>query len=61
MDAIQNSQNYNSQEAGHLEVEAVLGSSLEKKTRYQTTLKRDLYRAIEVLRTLQAERSEREE
>ena len=51
--AIQKSQKHNSQEAGHLEVEAVLGSSLEKMTRYQSALKRDLYRAIEMLRVVQ--------
>ena len=60
MSAVQNLRNDNSQEAGHLEVEAVLGSSLEKMTRYQSALKRDLYRAIEMLRTLQAEKRERE-
>jgi hypothetical protein len=54
--AFQNSQNLNSQEAGHLEVEAHLGNALEKMTRYQSVLKRDLYRAIETLRKLQAER-----
>ena len=58
--AIQRSQNNKSQGAGHLEVEAVLGSTLEKMTRYQSTLKRDLYRAIEMLRALQAERRELE-
>lgn len=58
--AIQRSQHHNSQEAGHLEVEAVLGSSLANMTRYQSALKRDLYRAIEMLRTVQAERRERE-
>lgn len=56
IDAFQNSQNHNSQEAGHLEVEAVLGSALEKMTRYHSALMRDLYRAIETLRKLQAER-----
>jgi hypothetical protein len=60
INAIQKSQNNNSQEAGHLEVEAVLESSLEKMTRYQSTLKRDLYRAFETLRTVQAERRKRE-
>jgi hypothetical protein len=57
--AFQNSQNQQSQQAGHLEVEAVFGSSLANMNRYQSSLKRDLYRAIEVLRALQAERSER--
>jgi len=61
LNMLQDSSNHNSQEAGHLEVEAVLGSSLDKLTRYQSALKRDLYRAIEMLRSLQAERREREE
>jgi hypothetical protein len=58
--AVQNFKNNNSQEGGHLEVEAVLGSSLEKMIRYQSTLKRELYRAIETLHKTQAERRERE-
>lgn len=58
--AIQRSQNNDSQEAGHLEVEAVLGSTFEKMTRYQSTVKRDLYRAIDKARELQRERRERE-
>jgi hypothetical protein len=61
LNLLQKSNNHNSQEAGHLEVEAVLGSSLDKLTRYQSTQKRDLYRAIEMLRSLQTERVEREE
>ena len=60
INAFQNSQNSNSQEAGHLEFEAVLGNSLANMTRYQTGLKRELYRAIEMLRKIQAERRERE-
>lgn len=58
--AFQNSQNSDSQEAGHLEFEAVLGNSLENVTRYQSGLKRELYRAIEMLRKIQAERKEGE-
>ena len=57
---LQTSQNHNRQEGSQLEVEAVLGSSLDKLTRYQSTLKRDLYRAIDMLRALQTERRERE-
>lgn len=60
INAFQNSQDSNSQKAGHLEFEAVLGNSLANMTRYQSVLKRDLYRAIEELRKTQAERSERE-
>ncbi len=56
--AVQNSQKHNSQVGGHLEVEAVLGSALEKMTRYQSRLKNELYRAIETLRKIQAERRE---
>jgi hypothetical protein len=61
INAFQNSHNSNSQEAGHLEFEAVLGNSLANMTRYQSALKRDLYRAIEMLRKIQAERGEGEE
>ena len=61
VNAVQRSQNTDTQEAGHLEVEAVMGSSLEKIVRYQSALKRDLYRAIEIWRELQAQRREREE
>jgi hypothetical protein len=46
----------NSQKGEHLEVEAVLGSTLDKMTRYQSALKRDLYRTIDMLCKLQAER-----
>ena len=60
VNAFQNSQNSNSQNAGQLEFEAVLGNSLTHMTRYQSALKRDLYRAIETLRKLQMERRERE-
>ena len=59
INAFQNSQNSNSQNTGHLEFEAVLGNSLANMTRYQSALKRDLYRAIETLRKIQAERRER--
>jgi hypothetical protein len=48
-------------EAGHLEVEAILASSLANVTRYRSTLKRDLYKAIEMLRDAQRERREREQ
>jgi hypothetical protein len=47
---VQQCSRQNRQEAGHLEVEAVLGSSVDRLTRYQSALKRDLYRAIETLR-----------
>lgn len=58
--AVQKLQNDSDQEADHLELEAVLGSALENITRYQAKLKRDLYRAIGMLRAVQAERRERE-
>jgi hypothetical protein len=60
MKAFQNSGHSTSQKVGHLEVEAVLGNALEKMTRYQSALRRDLYRAIEMLRAVQKERLERE-
>ncbi len=34
----------------HLEIQAVLGSSLDTLMRYQTRLKKDLYKAIDLLR-----------
>jgi hypothetical protein len=55
--AVHNSQN---QEGGHLEIQAVLGGSLDTMTRYRSALKRDFYRAIEMLHTVQAERREGE-
>jgi len=54
--ALKNSRNSDLQEADHLEIEAVMGNALESMTRYQGKLKRDLYRAIEQLRRMQAER-----
>jgi hypothetical protein len=45
---------------GHLEIRAVLGGSLDTMTRYRSALKRDLYRAIEMLRAVQAERQKGE-
>jgi hypothetical protein len=59
MNAFQSTGNASTQEVGHLEVEAVLGSALEKMTRYQSALRRDLYRAIDTLRDVQRERRER--
>jgi hypothetical protein len=35
---------------GHVQIEAKLGTSLDTILRYQTTLKRDLYRVIAELR-----------
>jgi hypothetical protein len=40
-----------------LEVEAVLGNTLDRLSRYQSALKRDFYRAVDLLRKLQAERT----
>jgi len=56
----QSSQRQYGQAASHLEIEAVLGNSLINLTRYQATLKRDFYRAVETLRAVQAERREAE-
>jgi hypothetical protein len=55
--ATQNSQNSNSQEAGHLGFEAVLRNSVAN-IRYQSALKRDLYREMDTLRKMQEERRE---
>jgi len=48
-----------SDQTGTLEVEAFLESSLGKMTRYRSGLKRELYRAIELLRKIQSERKAR--
>jgi len=56
----QTAQGQHAQMASHIELEAVLGNSLTNLTRYQATLKRDFYRAIETLRAVQAERREAE-
>jgi hypothetical protein len=44
----------------HIEVQAELGSTLNRILRYRAAVKKDLYRAIEALRVAQAERRERE-
>lgn len=59
--ALKSSQDSDHQEVDHLEIEAVMGSALESMTRYQAKLKRDLYRAMETLRKMQAERRGGEE
>lgn len=46
-------QRSNSQNRGHIEVEAVLGNALANIARYGNGVKRDLYRAIELLRKMQ--------
>lgn len=56
VNAVQTSQNSHQQKGGHLEVQAVLGSSLETMARYRSQLKRDFYRAVDKLREVQAER-----
>lgn len=56
VNAVQNSHNSHHHAGGHLEVHAVLGSSLETMTRYRSALKRDLYRAFKTLRVEQAKR-----
>lgn len=56
VNAVQNSQNSHHRAGGHLEVHAVLGSSLETMTRYRSALKRDIYRAFKTLRVEQAKR-----
>ena len=42
--------------AGHVQIEAKLNTSLDTILRYQAALKRDLYRAIAALRTIQLQR-----
>lgn len=46
------------QMASHVTLEAVLGNALTNITRYQGSLKGDLYRAIQTLRSLQEKRCE---
>jgi hypothetical protein len=58
--AIEKSYDSHKREAGHLEVQAVLGSSLATMTRYRSALKRDFYSAIDRLRVAQAERRKNE-
>jgi hypothetical protein len=43
-----------------LEINAVLENALSRVTRYQRGLKSDLYRAIEMLNTLQARREKKD-
>ncbi len=56
--ALKSSQNSDHQEVDHLEIEAVMGSTLESMTRYQAKLKRDFYRAVEQLRKMQRREGE---
>jgi hypothetical protein len=58
--AIQGSRNSQQQKGGHLEIQAVLGGSLETIARYRSPLKRDYYNATDKLHALQKERKERE-
>ncbi len=44
----------------HLEVQAFLGSTLDRIIRYRKDVDKQLYRAVEALRTAQTERRERE-
>jgi len=44
---------------GHVQIEARLNTSSDTILRYQTAIKRDLYRAIAELRSLQRERREK--
>jgi hypothetical protein len=57
---LKGTENNDRQKVDHLEIETVMVSALESMTRYQAKLKRDLYRAIETLRKVQAERREGE-
>jgi hypothetical protein len=44
---------------GHVQIEAKLNTSLDTLLRYHVTINRDLYRALEELRTVQRDRRER--
>lgn len=52
------SKDSNTRQAKHLELEAVLGNTLENLTRYRSALKRDLYRTIQVLESLREKRKQ---
>ena len=52
----QSTQSSDSHNRGHLEVEAVLGNALTNITRYESGFKHDFYKAIEILRALQAKK-----
>jgi hypothetical protein len=56
----QDSGKRNNRSASHIELEAELGNSLARITRYQSSLKKDLYRAIETLRVVQKEKRDLE-
>lgn len=58
VEGVQASHNRHRQTGDQLEVQAVLGSSLETMTRYRSALKRDFYRATDMLRKEQGERRE---
>lgn len=60
LNGVQASQGKCHRHGGHLEVQAVLGSSLSNMTRYRSALKKDFYRAVERLCALKAERREQE-
>lgn len=60
LNGARSSVNSNKDSGSHLEVEAVLVSTLESMGRYKARVKKDLYRAIETLRTIQAERKNNE-
>lgn len=51
--------NAKSDSAHHLEVEAVLVSTLDRMSRYKSSVKKDLYRAIEALKQLQEDRKKK--
>jgi len=59
IDAVRVSRSSHNDNMDHLELEAVLVSTLESVTRYKAKVKRDLYRAIEALHSVQSERRER--
>jgi len=58
--ALKITENSDDQGGDHLEIEAILGNALASTSRYQAELKRDLYRAMDKLSKLQADRRERE-
>jgi hypothetical protein len=51
----------NDNDGTRLEIQAELGSTLDKLRRYRTALVKERYRAMEALRVAQADRRERED
>ncbi len=58
--ALKSTEDNDNQGGDHLEIQAVMGNALASMSRYQAKLKSDLYRAMDKLHEMQAERREGE-